>query len=858
MKRPPLLLFLCFFSTVILCTAAQEEEEQEHRAALTTITTTTKTSSSSSKFLTRRRRCNSKKDCPFKQYCAKGTCRPFGGCRGNSDCLNPNNKFQLSRKEDCGIGFLKCRLGVCTKKCNKDKSPCRTGQTLTDCPVAPCDAMKCNEPHESCVNDYCAGCNALFFNAKGQRVCKTKHTLSIKQPAKAATAKPTQRPKPKICKPADCGPKLAIDTDTKCPNGEFPSIGRCALDKKTDSCQWIINDCPTCNKDEDCRIGQFCSRGLCRTKGTCDGILDCLNPSSSNIKPFLKSACKGHVACVNNKCKTKCSSTCPVGAPPATCRVSPCSAVTCKTDGTTPPATKCVDYACGGCKAIFFNAKGDEVCGPSNIEPKQCKQTECGPKPKLEACSKGSPPRKVGQCAYSTETETCQWQVEKCKAPPAPPAAAPAAPPVRKCRPSKCGKKPVFAATKCADGTYAEIGDCIFDKERGECKWERRLCPKCQPHQCGPKPPFPSFPCPDGSLSGIGNCELNPFEGRCEWELKTCKTSSCSPSQCEPATCRNGSSPRSTGECTFNAQERRCSWTRIECDDDVVIASPKQCRESQCGPKPAFGGVLCTDGTFARIGGCEFDASRGTCEWQEISCPPCKPSQCGEKPRNTECRDGTTQTVGDCVLDPVNGICEWETKPCKSNAQDEQQSCSDLSRCGPKPTFKAKACPNGSHPSFDACGFDHKLGRCKWQFAGCKTCNQDKDCASAKGEFCSRGLCRSKGTCGNTADCFNPANKFPTTKCLGHVVCNKTTNKCERRCSGSMCPPGKREMMCPTSCRLGEKTKFNLRSSTTSTGTKKQDSCANKAVKCVDYPCGTCGQILFDQQGNQLCDTLHQ
>ena len=113
--------------------------------------------------------CSSDSDCsPESEFCSGGTCRPFGSCDTVADCMNPSNvHFTIQ----C-IGYRTCEAGSCGMTCSESSCSAEDlSKEDVNCLIRPCDAIQCEEEYESCVDDYCGGCNALFFDTAGQLVC---------------------------------------------------------------------------------------------------------------------------------------------------------------------------------------------------------------------------------------------------------------------------------------------------------------------------------------------------------------------------------------------------------------------------------------------------------------------------------------------------------------------------------------------------------------------------------------------------------------------------------------------------------------------------------------------------------------
>ena len=99
-------------------------------------------------------------------YCAQGVCKDYGSCTVDLDCYNPANTFMYAA---CA-GYLECQEGECAMVCDETGNQCKDGSTFAQCESMPCSTNKC-EASVSCVNNYCGGCGATFFDATGNEVC---------------------------------------------------------------------------------------------------------------------------------------------------------------------------------------------------------------------------------------------------------------------------------------------------------------------------------------------------------------------------------------------------------------------------------------------------------------------------------------------------------------------------------------------------------------------------------------------------------------------------------------------------------------------------------------------------------------
>jgi len=116
--------------------------------------------------------CATNDDCDgTHQYCANGECLGFGFCATDNDCHNPSNMYSHINCE----GPLSCVDGFCNKACAGNGCP--KGDRV-ECLAEPCAMTRCGEEFSTCVNDYCGGCNAIFLNEQGKRVCAPDSSAS--------------------------------------------------------------------------------------------------------------------------------------------------------------------------------------------------------------------------------------------------------------------------------------------------------------------------------------------------------------------------------------------------------------------------------------------------------------------------------------------------------------------------------------------------------------------------------------------------------------------------------------------------------------------------------------------------------
>jgi hypothetical protein len=240
----------------------------------------------SGKFLAKSKSCRVAGDCVAGEYCATGVCLPHGTCRSLLDCMNPLNELVTTA---C-TGFLKCNDD---HKCVRDCSGqiCPENNLLLNCEVDPCEAIPCNEMFDVCIRDFCGGCQAIFLNLAGERVCL---------------------PPSKVGEPGEA----TILEEEEEESG--------------------------CNRSSDCPGWEYCAAGICRPHGTCGTENDCLNPTNE----YMTAACTGFLSCNSDGiCTKNCSmdSPCPNNDLQTDCDEDPCQVSECLED-----YDSCVRDFCGG------------------------------------------------------------------------------------------------------------------------------------------------------------------------------------------------------------------------------------------------------------------------------------------------------------------------------------------------------------------------------------------------------------------------------------------------------------------------------------------------------------------------------
>jgi len=332
----------------------------------------------------------------------------------------------------------------------------------------------------------------------------------------------------------------------------------CLYDAELDACAWEFVTCPTCTSDKDCSSNSdgvvddkaelFCSKGECRAVGTCSDLADCLNPANA----YSMVQCVGFRKCdENNVCAVDCttSSFCP-NNDEVYCFASACEVTRCGN-----PTVSCVDYNCGGCYPIFFNASGYQTCAVAKLEEidnnlnVNCPAEACGPPPPGMPilCPDGVTVTGSGTvCEYNAENGACTWGSLPCPA--------------------------------CEDDEDCDVasGQFCLDSE----------CTICQPEQdCGPIPPVI---CSNGAalsndiLVSESVCEFSEEEQRCIWDLPECTSEDeaivvdddycreheylCGPQMGAPNfLCPDNITMGGPGGCVYYASSKRCGWEYVHC-----------------------------------------------------------------------------------------------------------------------------------------------------------------------------------------------------------------------------------------------------------------------------------------------------
>ncbi|KAJ8300356.1 hypothetical protein KUTeg_021875 [Tegillarca granosa] len=308
-----------------------------------------------------------------------GTCPAPSGdastCDSSNICNSDDTKCSDSQKCCKNI----CGGMVCMKPLNTTGT-CENGEAPVKCFASPCSVKKCpNFPNATCVDDYCGGCNARFYNANKQEVtdkCETK-------PPAGNWSLPDQ------CKhKPDSGPCEAAMTKYY-----FNTITKKCQSFTYGGCEGNANRFPTI---DHCKKVCETKPGMCPNRtgpGICVEI--CFNDHN----------CTGTQKCCSNGCGHTCQDPiyhhlCPDGKEPVKCLVQPCSVNKCPKY----PDAVCKDSYCGGCKARFFDKNNNEVTMDCMAMPvkKQNVHVKPGTCPKLADGTMGTC---VKECKYDNDCD---------------------------------------------------------------------------------------------------------------------------------------------------------------------------------------------------------------------------------------------------------------------------------------------------------------------------------------------------------------------------------------------------------------------------------------------------------------------
>jgi len=338
-------------------------------------------------------------ECSDDEYCAANECVEQGTCTTDKDCLNPFNKFQDQLNKM--LGHFECEEGTCRKV----RGACKDGIDQAVCKKDPCSSGQ-----DSCVSDYCGGCNAIYFDAGGNvmddpvdNICTSgkdcgedQYCAGNKCLDHATCNKAIDCDNPlnkfmsiqcvghfscldnnctKTCDVCEDGSVAIECNNDPCPVNTLDGQRSCVSDH-CGGCNVIYFDAGgnamydpvdnTCTSGKDCGKDQYCADNKCLDHKTCTTDMDCVNPS--NKFEHRLNETKGHFKCTEGICGKVTG--CEDKSEPFLCKNDPCSMNTRGDEG------PCVSDYCGGCNAIYFDAGGNVMDDP--VDNTCTSGDECG------------------------------------------------------------------------------------------------------------------------------------------------------------------------------------------------------------------------------------------------------------------------------------------------------------------------------------------------------------------------------------------------------------------------------------------------------------------------------------------------
>lgn len=347
--------------------------------------------------------CESSQDC-VGGYCASGTCLKISKCAARQDCFNPaNGPYPVPFCR----GYIDCVKEHCHMECGPQLCPDGVKYVACDPDSLPCDVADCMEA-TSCYNDPCGGggaCKPMFFDGAGNRVCIEEPNQA---PAPCATSDDCEdntycASSGKCLEVSKCS---VVDDCSNPSNSPFPVVA-CAgrMDCMEGTCGMLCGveeDTNTtqkggCASDDACGDGSYCASGECLEVSKCSVREDCLNPANG---PLSLIECTGHMDCLESGCNIVCGpiESCPDGIDYVACddpNSLPCDVEQCE------EAVSCHNDNCGGCRAVFFDSAGSQVCFTgligSPVTSSKCeKDGDCGDN---SYCASSGECLEVSKCA---------------------------------------------------------------------------------------------------------------------------------------------------------------------------------------------------------------------------------------------------------------------------------------------------------------------------------------------------------------------------------------------------------------------------------------------------------------------------
>lgn len=240
--------------------------------------------------------------------------------------------------------------------CCGDSCACADGSQPVQCFASPCAVTPACAEAASCVDNYCGGCNAEFYDAQGNAACLPAACDSDSDcPAGewCRQAPPDRRPLESSGGGASSLPRECVpfaSAGQSC-GGFRPAwtFERCAPPLICDTPDFIA-DAPgvcrqPCSGDADCPSEQYCaSDGVCDLDGSCEQNPDCELPGND----YLHIDCVGHGECPDfqNACSWVCDGA-PAGCTSdADCAPTGCSGQLCASESRLTTCEFRSEYAC--------------------------------------------------------------------------------------------------------------------------------------------------------------------------------------------------------------------------------------------------------------------------------------------------------------------------------------------------------------------------------------------------------------------------------------------------------------------------------------------------------------------------------
>uniref|UniRef100_A0A914WLI7 Follistatin-like domain-containing protein n=1 Tax=Plectus sambesii TaxID=2011161 RepID=A0A914WLI7_9BILA len=264
-------------------------------------------------------------------------------------------------------------------RCIYKSGCCPAGQPLVNCFVSPCmpaTTQKNCPGAAQCIEDYCGGCNAHYYDKSLNEIC-IKGSQQAEARVKRGVDHCSEIPCP-LGKKCVYSPKQCFTTP--CPQYECFVVPVCS--------SLILNPNNELNRNSSFEYIMIKAAFLSATL-VCLWLTTnaCKMDKCATVKCTQCHECK-----LNDNGEPKCiykSGCCPAGQPLVNCFVSPCMPAT--TQKNCPDAARCIEDYCGGCNAHYYDKSLNEICTGADkcseipcplgkkcvYSPKQCFTTPC-------------------------------------------------------------------------------------------------------------------------------------------------------------------------------------------------------------------------------------------------------------------------------------------------------------------------------------------------------------------------------------------------------------------------------------------------------------------------------------------------